>query len=55
VCGRETAAVVKTEYDSMTGGKVSDTADYCAVDEDNRGAWFEFNGEHAFVHGVVDE
>lgn len=51
-CGREAAALVKTEYDSMAGGKVSDTADVCAIDPDNRGAWFGFSGEMSFVHGV---
>jgi hypothetical protein len=50
-CGREAAAVVKTEYDSMTGGKVADTADACSVGADNRGAWFEFSGEMTFIHG----
>lgn len=51
-CGREAAALVKTEYDSTTGGKVSDTADACAIDPENRGAWFGFSGEMTFVHGV---
>lgn len=51
-CGREAAAVVKTEYSSMTGGVVSDTADACTIDPNNRGAWLDFSTEMAFVHGV---
>ncbi len=52
VCGRKAAAVVKTEYDSMTGGKVADGVDSCVVDPDNRGAWLDLSSEHTFVHGV---
>lgn len=52
VCGREAAALVKTEYSSMTGGEVNTDADYCSVDPDGRGAWYGFNGEQSFVHGT---
>lgn len=52
VCGREAVAVVKTEYDGMTGGKVATGVDSCVVDPDNRGAWLDLSGEHTFVHGV---
>lgn len=51
-CGCEAAAVVKTEYDSTTGGKASDTADACVVTPENRGEWFGFSGEMSFIHGV---
>jgi len=54
VCGRKAAAVVKTKYDSMTGGKVADDADSCVVDPDNRGAWLDLSSEHTFVHGVEE-
>jgi len=54
-CGREAAAIVKTEYDTTTtGGKVSDTADMCTVHEENRGSWFGLLGEWSFVHGVEE-
>lgn len=49
-CGREASAIVKSKYDSMTGGKVSDTADSCTIDPDNRGSWFGFSGEMSYVH-----
>lgn len=52
ICGREASALVKTEYNSMTGGKLSDNADACTVHEKNRGSWFGLSGEHTFVHGV---
>ena len=51
-CGKEACAIAKTKYDSMTGGKVSDTAEKCAIDPDNRGAWFGFSSEMTFVHGT---
>lgn len=51
-CGRDAAALVKTEYESMTGGKISDTPDVCTVYADNRGSWFDFSSEMTFVHGV---
>ena len=50
ICGREASALIKTEYDSMTGGKINDSADACSVNPNNRGAWFDFSGEHSFVH-----
>lgn len=51
-CGREAVAIVKTEYDSTTGGKVAADGDMCAVDPDNRGKWFGLSGEHTWVHGT---
>lgn len=51
-CGRKGAALIKTEYESMTGGKVNDNADMCHIDPDNRGSWFDFNGEQTYVHGI---
>jgi hypothetical protein len=54
VCSRKAAAVVKTEYDSMNGGKVADDADSCVVDPDNRGAWLDLSREHTFIHGVEE-
>lgn len=51
ICGEEAAAIVKTEYDSRTGGKVSDTANACTVDPENRGSWFGLTSETTFVHG----
>jgi len=51
-CGREAAAVVKTEYDTMTGGKVSQDADMCTVTPENRGSWFGLSSEFTFVHGL---
>jgi hypothetical protein len=51
-CGREGAALIKTEYDSITGGKVNDDADMCHIDPDNRGKWFGFSGEKTYVHGI---
>jgi len=54
-CGREAAAIVKTEYDTTTtGGKASDNTDMCAVYEHNRGSWFGLIGEWSFVHGVEE-
>lgn len=50
VCGERAAAVVKSQYDSMTGGKVDNNANSCTVLPENRGAWFGFNGEMSFVH-----
>jgi len=51
-CGRDGAAIVQTKYDSTTGGKVNDNADMCHIDPDNRGSWFDFNGQRTYVHGI---
>jgi hypothetical protein len=52
ICGREAAALVKTEYNSKTGGKISESTDACAVDPNNRGSWFGLSSEWSFVHGM---
>lgn len=51
-CGREAAALVQTEYNSTTGGKVNDNADMCTIEADNRGSWFDFTSEMSYVHGI---
>lgn len=49
MCGRKASAIVKTEYNSMTGGKVADDADACTITEDRR-TWYGLSGEHTFIH-----
>ena len=50
-CGKIGVAIVKTRYNGTTGGQVNkESAEYCTLDPENRGAWFDLSSEWSIIH-----